>query len=61
MCSNCTEGNKNRHKSIKNKAKKPASKTIREKTEEVHTKLENCSNGMPRLVEVLKFNSKKRI
>ena len=51
MCSNSTE-NKNRHKSMKNKA---VSKEMREKAEKWLTELNKCPNGMLRLVKGLKM------
>ena len=46
MCQNSAEGNKRRHKSMKNKANKATSKAMREMAEEVLTDLQNCPNGM---------------
>ena len=43
---------------MKNKAKKVASKAMREKTEEAPTELQNCQIGMFRLVKALKSDSK---
>ena len=42
MYQNSTEGNKWRHKSMKNKANKAVSKAMIEKGEEALTKLQNC-------------------
>ena len=39
---------------MKNKAKKAASKVMREKAEDALTELKNCPNGMRRLVKGLK-------
>ena len=50
MCQNCAEENKRRHDSMKNKATKSVSKAKREKAEEAITELQNCTNGMFRLV-----------
>ena len=55
MCQNSTEENKKRYKSMKNKA---ASKIMMEKVEKAHTELQNCQNGMLRLVKQLKTDSK---
>ena len=57
MCWNRTEENKRRHKSMKNNVKKAVSKAMREKTEEGLTELQNCPNGMIRLVTGLKTDS----
>ena len=46
MCQNSTEENK-RYKGMKNKA----NKSVREKAEEVLTELQDCPNGMIRLVK----------
>ena len=54
MCQICTEENKSRYKSMKNKAKKAVSKAMRENAEEVLTELQNCHNWMFRLVKGLK-------
>ena len=58
MCRNSTEENKRRNNSIKNKAKKAASKEMRDKSEEVLTEQKNCPNGMLMLVKGLKTDSK---
>ena len=42
-----------------NIGKKAVSKAMREKAEEVHTDLQNCPNGMLRLVKGLKIDSKE--
>ena len=55
MCQNSI-GDKWRHKSMKNKA---VSKAMREKTEEALTELQNCPNGMFRLVKGLETHSKE--
>ena len=44
---------------MKNKAKKAASKAMREKAEEALTELQNYPNGMFRLVKGLKTDSKE--
>ena len=58
MYQNSTEENK-RCKSMKNKAKKSVSKTIREKAEEALTESQNCPNEMLRLAKGLKTDSKE--
>ena len=58
MCRNCTEENKNRYKSVKNKAKKVVSKAMREKAEETFSAQKNCPNGMLRLAKGSKIDSK---
>ena len=59
MCHNSTDGNKSRHKSMKNKANKTVSKAMREKAEEALNELQNCPFGMFRLVKGLKTDSKE--
>ena len=59
VCWNNTEENKRRHESVKNKINKTVSKAIREKAEEALTELQNCPNGMSRLVRGLKTDSKE--
>ena len=44
---------------MKNKANKSVSKAMREMAEEVLTELQNCPNGMFRLVRGLKTDSKE--
>ena len=51
--------NRNRHKSVNNKAKKVISKAMREKCEEVLTELTNCLNGMFILAKEIKIDSKE--
>ena len=58
MCWNSTEKNKRVYK-VKNKAKKAASKALREKADEAHTELKGCPNVMFRLVQGLKTDSKE--
>ena len=58
MCQKSTEENKRRYKSLKNKAKKVVSKAMREKAEWMLTELQNCPNGMLRLVKGMKTDSK---
>ena len=48
-----------RHESMENKAKKAVSKAMREMAEEALTELQNCPNGMFRLVRGLKSDSKE--
>ena len=59
MCQNSTEENKRRYKTMKRKAKKAASKTLREKAEEALTELKNCPNGMFTPIKRLKTDSKE--
>ena len=59
MCQNCTEENKRRCRSMKNKAKNTASKAMREKAEEALNEFKKCPNGMFRLVKGLKTDSKE--
>ena len=56
---NSTDENKWKHRSMKNKANKAVSKVMREKAEETLTELQNCPNGMLRLVKGLKTDSKE--
>ena len=56
MCRNSTEETKRRYKSMKNKAKKAVSKSMREKAYEALTEF---PNGMLRLVKGLKTDSKE--
>ena len=51
ICLNRTEENKWRFKSMKNKASKGVSTAIGEKAKETNTELQNCPNGMLRLVK----------
>ena len=48
-----------RHKGMKNKARKAASKAMREKVENELTELQSCPYGMFRLVKGLKIDSKE--
>ena len=50
MCQNSTEENKRRCESLRNRAKKSFSKSMREKAEEVLTELQNCQYGKFRVV-----------
>ena len=54
MCQNSFEENKRRYEGMK---KKEVYKAMREKAEEALTELQNCPNGMFRLVRGLKTNS----
>ena len=54
MCQNSTEENIRRYENMKNKANKAVSKATKEKAGEVLTELQNCQNGMFRLVKGLK-------
>ena len=53
MCRNCTEENKRRFESMKNKARKAVLKAMREKVEEVLNELKHCLNWMFILVRGL--------
>ena len=59
MCQNSTEENKRRYKSMKNKTKKAVSQAMREKAEEVLSELQYCPDGMFRLINVFKTDSKE--
>ena len=59
MCRNSTEENKRRHRQTKNKVRKTVSRATREKAEEVLIELKNCLNGMFKLVNGLKTDSKE--
>ena len=48
-----------RYKGMKNKARKAASKAMREKVENELTELQSCPYGMFRLVKGLKIDSKE--
>ena len=48
-----------RYKGMKNKARKAASKAMREKVENELTELQGCPYGMFRLVKGLKIDSKE--
>ena len=50
MCHNSSDENNGRYESMKNEAKKAVLKAMREKAEEALTELQNCPNGMFRLV-----------
>ena len=54
-----TEEIKSRYKSMKNNAKKAVSKAMREKAVDALTELQNCPNGMFRLVRILKTDSEE--
>ena len=45
VCLNCTEDNKRRYESLKNKAKKAVSKALREKYEQALTELQIAKIG----------------
>ena len=60
MCQNRIENNR-RHRNMKNKARKAASKAMREKAEEALTELRNFPNGMLRLVKGLKTDSNELV
>ena len=47
------------YKRMKSKAKKVASKAMREKAEEVLTELTNCLNGIFTIMKELKIDSKE--
>ena len=59
MCQDNTQKNKRRYEGMKNEAKKAVSKATREKAVEVLAELQNCPNGMHRLVNGLKTDSKE--
>ena len=59
MCQNSTVENKRWYECMKNKANEAVCKTMREKAEEALTELQNCPNGMLRLVKGLKTDSKE--
>ena len=59
MCQNNIEENKRMFKSMKNKAKKAASKAVKWMDEEALTELKNCPIRMFRLVRLLKTDSKE--
>ena len=54
MCLYSTGENKRTYKSMKNKARKAVSRAVREEAEEALTELQNCPNGMFRLVKGLR-------
>ena len=59
MYRNSMVENRNRQKSMNNKAKKFVLKAIRDKTEETLTEFKNCPNGMFRQVKGLNIDRKK--
>ena len=59
MSQNSPEKNKRRYKSMKNKANTAVSKAMKDKAEEALTELQNSKNGMLRLVNGLKTDSKE--
>ena len=59
MCRNSTEENKKRYEGKNNKVSKAVSRALREKAEEAPTELNDCPNGMFRLVKRLKIDRKK--
>ena len=59
MCHYSTAENKRRYESMKKKSNKAVSKAMKEKAEEALAELQNCPNGMLRLVKGLKTDSKE--